>query len=797
MRRQVLIVQRRLPEYRVPFFERLRALLAADDIRLVLAHGEATPQEQRRRDEGILPWAVRLRNRYATVAGIPVVHQELPRSLRQEKSLVVVTHENGLLSNYPILARRMLGAAPRVAFWGHGPTAGEGFRHRLKRWTARQVDWWFAYTALSVERVTRTGFPGERVTLLNNAVDTRALQAWSASVDEADREALRRCLGIEGAHVAVALGSLSDEKRLPFLVEAADLVRARLPAFHLVVVGDGPRREWLRDAARTRPWMHLVGARHDREKALYCSLGRANLNPGMVGLGIVDSFALGVPMITTEGSFHSPEIAYLEPGRNGVQTAHDPEAFAEAVARVLTDDALRAALVAGCHGSAARYGIDDMARRFADGVRSALEVPPHASVPRPATPPPQREMHDQRRAARTAEPRIAVVWRSFLPYHVSRLLHLRRECARSGIELVAIEVASQNAAYGFPDLGRTLDRHCLFPGSVYQRHSAAELFRAVREKLLELEPDVVFAPATPFPEGMAAISYRNASGARVFMMDDAWSRTDRRGPVVRAVKRWIHRSVDGAFVPAPSHQQHYVSLGFAPDRILFGMDAVDNELYAGWARSARERADEVRARLGLPPRYLLFVGRFIREKDLGTLLAAYDAFRRAVPAAPSLVLAGGTAADLPGGLRLPEGAVALGRRFGEELGALYGLADALVLPSAAESWGLVVNEAMAAGLPALVSRGCGASALVREGLDGWTFAPGDRAALARIMQAVSTLTPEQRGEMGRRAQESIGAWGLDRFAASVLSALDVPRALPARGVSALAARLWRGWVRVY
>ena len=375
VRREVLIVQRRLPEYRVPFFERLRSLLAAEDIGLVLAHGEASPQEQRRRDEGTLPWAVRLRNRYAIVAGIPVVHQEIPRSLRRDKSLVVVTHENGLLSNYPILARRMLGLGDRVAFWGHGPTRGDAFRHRLKRWTARRVDWWFAYTSISVERVTGAGFPPDRITLLENAIDTQALQGWVSSVGAEERESLRRSLGIEGAHVAVSLGSLSDEKRLPFLVTAADLVRARVPDFHLVFVGDGPRQDWLREAAGTRPWVHLVGARHDREKALYCSLGVANLNPGMVGLGIVDSFALGIPMVTTEGTFHSPEIAYLEPGRNGVRTAHAPEEFAEAVARVLRDDAYRAELIAGCRASAARYTIDAMARRFAAGVRLAIEAP--------------------------------------------------------------------------------------------------------------------------------------------------------------------------------------------------------------------------------------------------------------------------------------------------------------------------------------------------------------------------------------------------------------------------------------
>jgi glycosyltransferase involved in cell wall biosynthesis len=321
------------------------------------------------------------------------------------------------------------------------------------------------------------------------------------------------------------------------------------------------------------------------------------------------------------------------------------------------------------------------------------------------------------------------------------------------------------------------------------------VFRAVRGALLELEPDVVLAPATPFPEGMAAIAYRNASGARVFMMDDAWGLTDRRGPLVRFVKRLIHRSVDGAFIPGPFHDSYYLSLGFSESRILHGMNAVDNAFYAESARCARERAEEVRARLGLPPRYLLFVGRFLPRKGLKALLAAYASYRRGRSDALPLCLAGGTQSDLRD--PFPPGVQVLGRRYGRELGELYGLADALVVPSRSDPWGLVVNEALAAGLPVAVSRGCGASCLVRDGVNGWRFEPGKTDELSAILGTIADLSPDARAQMSVHAQESIKEWGLDRFSSSALKALDIPRATPAAGLAALASRLWRGWVRVY
>jgi glycosyltransferase involved in cell wall biosynthesis len=786
MTRQVVIVQRRLPEYRVPLFDRLKSELALDQVRLSVLHGHPTAVEQSRRDEGVLPWAVPVATKYLTVGGVQLVRQQLPRAILNGADLVVLPHESGSLFNYDLLARRAIGSKFRIAFWGHGPKGGESARERFKRWTAPGVDWWFAYTQLSVERVVATGFPADRVTCLENAIDTASLRCWAASISPEETALLRSELGIRGDHVAVALGSLAAEKRLPFLLATADALRRRIPDFELVLIGDGPERPKADEAARGRPWLHVAGVRHDREKARYCALGAVNLNPGMVGLGIVDSFALGLPIITTRISYHSPEIAYLRPDVNGLLTDDDPEAFASAAERALLDARLRETLVAGCSHAAERYTLENMAERFASGIRSALGDD-------------ERSTHANRRSRRTPQHpvSVAVIWQRFLPYHEARLHHLIQATERAGILVHPVEVASDDATYGFPGSSVPLPRRCCFPGSVYHRHEAWEVFSEVRRVLDELHPDVVFAPATPFPEGMAAIAYRNASGARCFMMDDAWQRSDQRGFVVTSVKRWIHQSVDGAFVPGPSHARHYEQLGFPRERIVFGVDVVDNAWFAAQADRARARATSLRAELRLPERFFLFVGRFIGRKGLTTLLQAFEWYRRARPEGIDLVLVGGTEDDLPPGTRVPSGATAIGRRYGADLAALYGLAEALVAPSDSDPWGLVVNEAMAAGLPVLVSRGCGACALVDEGSNGWTFSPRNFSVLGELMVRLADLGEDQRASMGRCSREIAADWDLPRFTEGVFRALEIPRAPPAGAESALACSLWRGRVRVY
>jgi len=291
--------------------------------------------------------------------------------------LVVVTQENRILSNYPLLLRRHFGG-PKVAYWGHGAnlqsTAPAGLREGWKRYWLTHVDWWFAYTGMSVARVAGEGFPRERITNLENAVDTTAMAADLASIVPGEVDRLRRDLGWEVGRVGLYLGSLYADKRLDFLLEAADRLHAVDPSFHLLIMGDGPLREQIRNACAERSWSAWVGAQSGRDKALHLALADVLLNPGLVGLGILDAFVTGVPLVTTDCGIHSPEIAYLRQHENGLMTDNTLDAFVAGVRQVLNDDAYRARLVAGCHEATEHYSIENMVRNFRDGILGALKT---------------------------------------------------------------------------------------------------------------------------------------------------------------------------------------------------------------------------------------------------------------------------------------------------------------------------------------------------------------------------------------------------------------------------------------
>lgn len=377
MRQQVAIVQRRLTHYRVPLFELMREQLGAQGVRLRLLVGRPTAEEERKQDEGHLDWAESLPTRYAF--GERLCWLNFGARLEGE-ALVVVPQENKLIYN---LAALTVARPRRIAFWGHGRNmqsrAPQGWRERFKQATVRAVDWWFAYTQMTVPLLQAARFDAERITVLDNAVDTHTLaQQWQSA--SARREALRERLQLgANAPVGVFVGSLYPDKRLPFLLQCATRIRERLPSFQLLVVGDGPSRDELQRFAAMQPWVRWLGMLRGAEKAEALAVGDVLLNPGLVGLGILDAFACRIPMVTTDCGIHSPEICYLEPGVNGLMTANDETAYVDAVLQLLGSTEQRVRLAQGLQASARRYTIENMADNFCGGIQRCIALAPSPS----------------------------------------------------------------------------------------------------------------------------------------------------------------------------------------------------------------------------------------------------------------------------------------------------------------------------------------------------------------------------------------------------------------------------------
>jgi glycosyltransferase involved in cell wall biosynthesis len=197
-----------------------------------------------------------------------------------------------------------------------------------------------------------------------------------ARVSDPEKEAFRSRYGIStSARIGIFLGSLYPEKELGVLLAAARRIHLAHPDFILLIVGDGPQRGTVAQAARTDSFVRYTGRLDGIEKAVALGVAELMMLPGLVGLAILDAFAARVPLATRALSIHSPEIDYLSNGINGVMVdSLDSDSYADTVSSLLDDPGALHRLRAGCSASAEQYTVSAMVENFATGVLHAVEA---------------------------------------------------------------------------------------------------------------------------------------------------------------------------------------------------------------------------------------------------------------------------------------------------------------------------------------------------------------------------------------------------------------------------------------
>lgn len=372
---RVAIIERRLTQYRVPLLVRMREELASAGITLRVLHGPTPAAEADRADEGELPGAEILPTRY--VAAGRLVLQPFAARVADCR-LVIVSHENRLLHNHLALVDRRRPWS--LAFFGHGrnlqSVRPDGLRERFKRATALRADWWFAYTSLSAQIVADAGFPADRITVVDNSIDTATLRRAIDDERQSPLADTRAALGVPGhGPLVLSLGSLHAGRGVERLLAVAQAVRRVRPDVHLVVAGDGPQRQQLQqalmrpDVAAGVTW---IGAVNGQRKAQALACAELMINAGQIGLNVLDGFAAGLPLVATRQPHHGPEAVYLRHEVNGLQVDDTVDALSDAVLRLLGDESLRLRLGRQASADGLGHGIENTADRFVAGIQDSL-----------------------------------------------------------------------------------------------------------------------------------------------------------------------------------------------------------------------------------------------------------------------------------------------------------------------------------------------------------------------------------------------------------------------------------------
>lgn len=380
------------------------------------------------------------------------------------------------------------------------------------------------------------------------------------------------------------------------------------------------------------------------------------------------------------------------------------------------------------------------------------------------------------------KPRVAVIFHRLGPYHVARL----RAGARL-FEIIAIEQSAETAEYGWRKVAtpESVERITLSTDECAHRREA-ESIDEITKALDSITPlRAVAIPGWSNLAALAALRWCTKHNVPCVVMSESGASDKRRSHWSEWLKSKILTLCSAALAGGSRHRDYLIDLGFESERIFLGYDAVDNDHFWRGAEAARAKADGVRARLSLPETYFLASARFLPRKNLVTLLRAYaDYDRRAEPPSWDLVLLGDgplrsqlmaecERLGITGKVHLP------GFKQYDELPMYYALAGAFVHVSMSEPWGLVVNEAMASGLPLIVSKQCGCvPELLEEGKNGFSFSPQNVEELTDSLLRMAALTDAESELMGRTSREIIASWSVERFAEGLRDAVTAAECAP-------------------
>jgi len=261
-----------------------------------------------------------------------------------------------------------------------------------------------------------------------------------------------------------------------------------------------------------------------------------------------------------------------------------------------------------------------------------------------------------------------------------------------------------------------------------------------------------------------------------------------RGRLKRLVKYPIYSSFiprfDACLAVGTRSRNYYLHYGAHRERIFLVPHAI-SDVFACVAEQADHRRSELRRKYGFNDQHtvFLFAGKFIEKKRPMDFVRALATATREEPSVAGVMVGDGplrTACEqFVASRKLP--VCFTGFLNQSQIGDAYVASDCLVLPSdGRETWGLVVNEAMSCGKPAVVSDavGCGPD-LVREGCTGSVFPLGDVAALSQIIVQMGR-DPSRLRTMGERARAQLRSYSLD---AAVQGVFDTVKAVLARRAS--------------
>ena len=351
---------------------------------------------------------------------------------------------------------------------------------------------------------------------------------------------------------------------------------------------------------------------------------------------------------------------------------------------------------------------------------------------------------------------IVIIFHNIGGYHAARLRAAHTVCIEQGWQLTAVQETDSAQEHPWGDLAQEIDfpLETLLPEknttSLVDRNPYSSVAASYLPACLSrLKPDVLLIPGWGYPISRAALKWARSFGVPTVLMSESKRNDEPRTWWKERIKSLLYvRKFQAAIVGGKLHEEYLIELGFSKESIFRGYDVVDNGYFFERSMAAKSDSKYIyQEHPDIPSRpYFLSVTRFIPRKNVLRLIEAFSRYRKLVKCSEAwdLVICGSgqeesAIRDKIRSCQLEKSIYLPGFQTYQTVPYWFGLANGFIHPALSEQWGLVVNEALATGLPSLVSDRCGCyPELIVEKVTGFGFDPYDVDKLASLMKEMST-----------------------------------------------------------
>lgn len=382
--------------------------------------------------------------------------------------------------------------------------------------------------------------------------------------------------------------------------------------------------------------------------------------------------------------------------------------------------------------------------------------------------------------------KLGFLHNDFKVYWRGRLYYLYDFFKRNNIQVHVIEIFGNESPYSFDQKARQDDWwDCLFETESFKDLTTIEVKKKIMDKLDEINPDILIAGPIPFTSGAIGMQWAYKRGKKIIIFDDSKHSHYNRNFLVNYIKISLIKLAHGILVPSEEYDSEYEKWNIAKTKLYYGLNCIDNDYF----HSKKKQFSSSKK--------IVFVGRLVKIKNLEALLTSWKVIEQVNPDYQLIIIGDGPEYEnlLTIKIKLElERVKFLGNQNRRVIAKILAISEAFILPSFLEGWGLVVNEAMSAGLPVLLSNRVNAGyTLLKDGVNGYSFDPNQPEQMTEAILKYIGLSETEKIRMSKSAFSSVKKYNYRNLGDQLLKAVSELKLKKNNRLSLLNYFLLRKW----